>query len=83
MVLSGYAGEVDYTNTWGDALFAVLSGAPVAARCAVDLQDAMASLDLGGAGLPSHLAFRLSGHVGPVFPIEDPVLGGSRSWAHT
>ncbi len=74
-VLSGYAGAVDYTNTWGDALFAVLSGAPVAARCALDLQDAMASLDLGGAGLPSHLAFRLSGHVGPVFPIEDPVLG--------
>jgi class 3 adenylate cyclase len=73
-VLSGYAGQVDYTNTWGDALFAVLSGAPDAARCALDLQDAMASLDLDGAGLPSHLAFRLSGHVGPVFPMEDPVL---------
>ncbi len=76
-VLSGYVGEVDYTNTWGDALFAVLSCAQIAARCAVDLQDAMGSLDLDGAGLPSHLAFRLSGHIGPVFPIEDPVLGRS------
>ena len=74
-VLAGYAGEVDYKNTWGDALFAVLSDTPVAARCALDLQDTMAALDLVGAGLPSHLAFRLSGHVGPVFPIEDPVLG--------
>ena len=46
-----------------------------AARCALDLQEAMTALDLTGAGLPSHLAFRLSGHVGPVFPIEDPVLG--------
>ncbi len=30
-VLSGYVGEVDPTNTWGDALFAMLSTAPVAA----------------------------------------------------
>ena len=74
-VLADYAGDVDYTNTWGDALFTVLTSTPVAARCALDLQDAMAALDLTGAGLPMHLAFRLSGHVGPVFPIEDPVLG--------
>ena len=74
-VLAGHDREVEYRNTWGDGLFAVLSDAPAAARCALDLQDAMAALDLGGAGLPPHLAFRLSGHVGPVFPIRDPVLG--------
>lgn len=33
----------------------------------------MHSVDLAGAGLPSHLALRLSGHVGPIFPIRDPV----------
>jgi class 3 adenylate cyclase len=74
-VLAEYGDQVDYRNTWGDALFAALSGASAAARCAVDLQDAMAALDLEGAGLPGDLSFRLSGHIGPVFPIRDPVLG--------
>jgi len=74
-VLSSYGTEIEYRNTWGDALYAVLAGAPVAARCALDLQDAMATLDFETAGLPPDLAFRLSGHVGPVFAIRDPVLG--------
>lgn len=73
-VLAGYDAKIEYRNTWGDALFAVLSEAPVAARCALDLQDAMAVLDLETVGLPSNLAFRLSAHIGPVFPIRDPVL---------
>ncbi len=73
-VLSRYETEVEYRNTWGDALYAVLSEAPAAARCALDLQDAMAAVDLDDAELPPHLAFRLSGHIGPVFPILDPVL---------
>jgi class 3 adenylate cyclase len=74
-VLGDHGTEVEYRNTWGDALFAVLSGAPAAARCALDLQDTMGALDLEAVGLPLHLAFRLSGHIGPVFPIRDPVLG--------
>lgn len=74
-VLNRYGTEVEYRNTWGDALIGVLSNAPAAARCALDLQDAMNDIDLEAAGLPSHLALRLSGHVGPVLPILDPVLG--------
>ena len=73
-VLGDHDENVEYRNTWGDALYAVLSGAPAAARCALDLQDAMGGLDLEAVGLPQHLAFRLSGHIGPVFPIRDPVL---------
>lgn len=73
-VLGNHDTEVEYRNTWGDALYVVLSGAPAAARCALDLQDAMGALDLEAVGLPLHLAFRLSGHIGPVFPIRDPVL---------
>jgi class 3 adenylate cyclase len=34
----------------------------------------MGALELEAVGLPLHLAFRLSGHIGPVFPIRDPVL---------
>jgi class 3 adenylate cyclase len=35
----------------------------------------MAALDLGEANLPDSLALRLSGHIGPIFPVVDPVLG--------
>jgi class 3 adenylate cyclase len=74
-VLAGYPGEVEYANTWGDALFAVLAHPAAAARAALDLQEAMVAIDLEAAGLPAHLALRLSGHVGPVFTLTDPVLG--------
>jgi hypothetical protein len=73
-VLNRHRIEVEYRNTRGDALTGVLSSAPAAARCALDLQDAMDGIDLEAAGLPAHLALRPSGHVGPVFPILDPVL---------
>jgi len=70
-----YEPDILYRNTWGDAIFVVLTDAAVAAACALDLQDAMAAIDLESAGLPAHLALRLGGHVGPVFPIYDPVRG--------
>jgi len=74
-VLSGYGDTIEYRNTWGDALFVVVSDPVVAAHCGLDLQDAMAALDLGEANLPDSLALRLSGHIGPIFPVVDPVLG--------
>jgi hypothetical protein len=64
-----------HRNTWGDAVFLVLSDAPGAAACALALQETMAAIDLRAAGLPEHLALRLGGHLGPVFPYQDPVLG--------
>jgi class 3 adenylate cyclase len=74
-VLHRYDHEIDYRNTWGDALIGVLRHAEATAHCALDLQDAMAGIDLAASGLPPHLALRLSGHVGPIFPVLDPVLG--------
>lgn len=73
-VLDRYDADVWHRNTWGDALYVVLSDAGVAAECALDLQDEMAAIDLTEVGLPPHLALRLGGHVGPVFPIYDRVL---------
>jgi class 3 adenylate cyclase len=72
-VLSYYDAEVEYRNTWGDALFVVLSDPAAAARCGLDLRDAVAALELDKANLPGHLALRLSGHLGPIFPMVDPV----------
>src|SRR5262249_55182824 len=64
-----------YSNTWGDGLFVVLEDALSAADCALELQRAMAGIDLAAVGLPPHLALRLGGHLGPVYPGFDPVLG--------
>jgi class 3 adenylate cyclase len=74
-VLTRHGESVCYRNTWGDGIYAVLTGAVDAAACALDLQDAMASLDLRALDLPEHLALRLGAHLGPVFPVRDPVLG--------
>jgi class 3 adenylate cyclase len=46
-----------------------------AAECALDLQEATSVLDLGALGLPEDLALRIGVHVGPVFPVHDPVIG--------
>jgi hypothetical protein len=73
-VLRRHQADVWHRNTWGDAVYVVLSNATAAAACALDLQDAMMAVDLAAEGLPGHLALRLGGHVGPVFPTHDPVL---------
>lgn len=74
-VLDDFADLVHHQNTWGDALYVVLTDPADAAACALALQDAMAAIDLEAEGLPDHLALRLGAHVGPVFPTHDPVLG--------
>jgi class 3 adenylate cyclase len=73
-VVERHRDEVWHRNTWGDAVYVVLTDAAAAAACALDLQDAMASIAMESEGLPAHLALRLGGHVGPVFPTYDPVL---------
>jgi class 3 adenylate cyclase len=72
--LDRHGAAVEHRNTWGDAIYAVVRGVSRAAACALELQDAMAQVDLIRAGLPSHLALRLGAHVGPVFAMRDPVL---------
>ena len=74
-VLARFATEVEFKNTWGDGIYVVLTDAAAAAACALELQRVMGSIDLVMLGLPDHLALRLSAHVGPVFPVYEPVLG--------
>ena len=73
-VLERHGKEVWFQNTWGDAVYVVLSDVFAAARCALGLQEAMGAIELEAEGLPSHLALRIGGHVGPIFPTHDPVL---------
>jgi class 3 adenylate cyclase len=73
-VIDGFGPEVLLANTWGDGLYLVFDDAGIAARCALDLQAAMASIDLAAAGLPGHLALRIGGHLGPVYAGRDPIM---------
>jgi class 3 adenylate cyclase len=73
-VMRSHHDDVLHANTWGDGVTVVLPDAATAAAFALELQEAVSSIDLESEGLPPHLALRLGGHVGPVFPIYDPVL---------
>jgi class 3 adenylate cyclase len=75
VVLTAHEPGVCHRNTWGDGLYAVLTDAVVGADCSLDLQAAMAGVDLAAAGLPDHLALRLGAHLGPVFRVHDPIRG--------
>ena len=73
-VLDRYAEHVIVRNTWGDGLFLVMDDAVNGARCALDLQERLHSVDLSAAGLPADMGLRLGGHTAPLVPVYDPVL---------
>jgi len=73
-VLERYEGAIEHRNTWGDALYVVLTDTVLAAECALELQQAISAIDLRELELPDDLALRIGAHVGPVFPLEEPVL---------
>ena len=73
-VLERYDGAIEHRNTWGDALYVVLTDTVLAAECALELQQAISAIDLRDLKLPDDLALRIGAHVGPVFPLEEPVL---------
>jgi tetratricopeptide (TPR) repeat protein len=73
-VVRKHRDHVRYRNTWGDGLNVMLTDAVAAARFALELQEAIAAINFASHGLPGHLALRLGGHVGPVFPVHDPVI---------
>jgi len=73
--LARHGDAICYRNTWGDALYVVFEDTVSAADCALDLQEAMERIPLARSGLPDHLALRLGAHTGPVYPVDDPVVG--------
>lgn len=76
-VVSRHEHDVCDRNTWGDAIYVVLTDAGAAAEFTLDLQSAIAAIDLERVGLPPSLALRLGCHLGPVFATRDPVLNHS------
>ncbi len=76
-VLERFAGPLLFRNTWGDGVYLVFDDIAAAARCALDLQAAMAVLSLADLGLPAFIALRLGGHFGPVYEAIDPIVGAT------
>ena len=60
-------------NTWGDGLIVFIDDPVTAARCALELQQAVAAVDLEAHGLPVDLGLRVSLHAGPMIAMVDPV----------
>ncbi|MGC2078068.1 MAG: adenylate/guanylate cyclase domain-containing protein [Xanthobacteraceae bacterium] len=61
-------------NTWGDGLFVVFSDLCSAARCALDIQAGLGTMDFASLGLPATLGLRLGLDAGALFEIRDPIL---------
>ena len=74
-VLRNAGDGVLVAQTWGDGLKVIFSDVAVAATAALDIQSALAGVDLEAAGLPADFGLRLSGHVGPLLPIVDAISG--------
>lgn len=73
-VIARHRQKVLFANTWGDGLFLVFDDAGEAAECALQLQEALARVDLAANGLPDDMALRIGLHLGPVFAARDPIL---------
>jgi class 3 adenylate cyclase len=73
-VLERYDDLIEHRNTWGDALYVVFTDTVQAAECALELLHAVSAIDPQPLGLAEPLALRIGVHVGPVFPLEEPVL---------
>lgn len=74
-IIGGQGTDVLLAETWGDGIYLVFDDAGKAARCALDLKEAMAALDLMAAHLPAHLALRIGVHLGPVYAGCNPITG--------
>jgi hypothetical protein len=70
-VLGRYRQHADRIHAWRNGVFGVFPDAGVAAVCALELHEAMASLDLAAYGLPTNLRLRLAAHIGSVYEVRD------------
>ncbi|WP_310475796.1 tetratricopeptide repeat-containing protein [Sandarakinorhabdus sp.] len=66
--LAAVENAIDFRNSWGDAVFAVLSDVEIAARVALDI----VSKPVGDA---SEGGMRVGLHFGPVYRMVDPITG--------
>jgi len=78
-VLNAHGDHVEFRNTWGDAIYAVVDEPECAAAIALQLQDQLADLppDLVPAG--DQAGMRIGVHYGPIWVGTDRITG-NRLW---
>ena len=75
-VLDRHGASILNRRSWGDGLHVVFTDVVSAARCALDLQEAVNRLQWRESGFAQPLALRIGAHVGPVRRVPEPVRGG-------
>ncbi|MFD1611307.1 tetratricopeptide repeat-containing protein [Sphingomonas tabacisoli] len=74
-VLDDHRAALDFTNSWGDAVFAVFKTAEAAADAGLALQSALLDVAPTELGLDRPTQMRVSMHFGPVYHGSDPIAG--------
>lgn len=74
-VLAGFEGDLENSNTWGDALYLIFRSATAAAAAMEQLQRELTLVDHRSLGFSSPPTFRVAGHYAPVYVGTDPVTG--------
>ena len=74
-VLNRHGEAVCGRNTWGDALFAVISDTISAAQIALEIIESLAGVSFLGPGQTDHEGMRIGLHFGPVYQDVDQVTG--------
>ena len=65
--LDAFGEHVEFRNTWGDALYAIVDQPTVAARLALALQDRLADLPAGLVPEDGPAGMRIGLHFGPIY----------------
>ena len=74
-VLDRHAEAVLTRNSWGDAVFAIITSPAYAAEIALEIQSELSPKLLQEIGLPAEDGMRISLHHGPIFEHFDAVQG--------
>lgn len=75
-VLDAHGDAVVSRNSWGDALYGVISSAPAAAEISLQIQDALDDFDYGLLGLEGRGGrMRIGAHYGPAYRAIDHITG--------
>ena len=72
-VLDDFGGHVEFRNTWGDALYAIIDQPTVAARVAMALQDRLATIPSELVPENGEAGMRIGLHYGPIYKATDRV----------
>ena len=78
-VLNRHGDHVEFRNTWGDAIYAIIDKPQRAARIAVELQEQLADLPAELAPRGDVAGMRIGVHYGPIWVGTDRITG-NRIW---